>query len=96
VEEFVFPISLYIRRAFFPLSANFGQVLKQYAIVVLQQMPAAGWQKGYEAGTRVRARIIYVDPVSKRVCLSLLPHLLAGISSPALPPINTLFQVCRC
>lgn len=59
-------------------------------------MPAADWQKGYEAGTRVRARIIYVDPVSKRVCLSLLPHLLAGISAPALPPINTLFEVCRC
>ena len=60
----------------------------------VQELPSAEWQKGYEAGARVRARIIYVDPVSKRVCLSLLPHLVAGVSSPPLPAINTLFEVC--
>ncbi|BDA47226.1 probable protein RRP5 homolog [Coccomyxa sp. Obi] len=57
-----------------------------------QELPSSDWQKGYEAGARVRARIIYVDPVSKRVCLSLLPHLVAGASSPPLPAINTLFE----
>lgn len=58
-----------------------------------QELLSADWQKGYEAGARVRARIIYVDPISKRVCLSLLPHLVAGASSPPLPAINTLFEV---
>lgn len=67
--------------------------LAQLCASPLQQPPPADWQKGYEAGARVRARIIYVDPVSKRVSLSLLPHLVAGSASPALPPINTLFEV---
>lgn len=53
------------------------------------------WQMKYEAGAKMRARIIYVDPTAKRVCLSLLPHLVAGLASPPLPPINSLFQVQR-
>jgi hypothetical protein len=59
----------------------------------VQELPEADWQARYEAGARVRARIIYVDAVSKRVCLSLLPHLLAGRARADLPPVNALFQV---
>lgn len=53
----------------------------------------ADWQKGFEAGQKLRARILYVDSASKRVCLTLLPHLISGQAAPALPKANTLFQV---
>ena len=63
----------------------------------LQELPGADWKKGLEAGQRVRARIIYVDAAAKRVCLSLLPHLVAArTDSLLLPPINTLFEVGTC
>ena len=42
---------------------------------------------------RLRARIIYVDAAAKRVCLSLLPHLVAGHADAGLPPANTLYEV---
>ena len=62
-----------------------------------QELPGADWKKGLEAGSRVRARIIYVDAAAKRVCLSLLPHLVAAkIDSLSLPPANTLFEVGSC
>jgi hypothetical protein len=50
------------------------------------------WQKSFEAGQKLRARILYVDAASKRVCLTLLPHLVSGQSAPGLPKGNTLFQ----
>ena len=63
-------------------------------LAMLQELPGADWKKGLEAGQRVRARIIYVDSAAKRVCLSLLPHLVAASTeSLSLPPINTLFEV---
>ncbi len=55
----------------------------------------ADWQKSFEPGQRLQARIMYVDAASKRVCLTLLPHLVAGQSAPSLPKGNTLFQVCQ-
>ena len=50
------------------------------------------WQKSFEPGQRLQARILYVDATSKRVCLTLLPHLVAGQSAPSLPKENTLCQ----
>ena len=55
----------------------------------------ADWQKSFEAGQRLQARILYVDAGSKRVCLTLLPHLVAGQSAPSLPKGNALFQACH-
>ena len=52
----------------------------------------ADWQKSFEAGQKLRARILYVDAASKRVCLTLLPRLVSGQSAPGLPKGNTLFQ----
>ena len=52
----------------------------------------ADWQKSFEAGQKLRARILYVDAASKRVCLTLLPCLVSGQSAPGLPKGNTLFQ----
>ncbi len=43
-------------------------------------------------GARVRARVLYVDPATKRVGLSLAPHLVAGGPAPALPPPGALFE----
>lgn len=51
------------------------------------------WRKGLEPGGRLRARIVYIDAAAKRVCLSLLPHLVAARADPAeLPPVNALFE----
>ena len=61
--------------------------------MLLQELMQAGWQGSYEPGQKLRARILYVDATSKRVCLTLLPYLLAGQSAPSLPKGNTLFQV---
>lgn len=52
----------------------------------------ADWQKSFEVGQKLRARILYVDAASKRVCLTLLPRLVIGQSAPGLPKGNTLFQ----
>ena len=54
------------------------------------------WQKSFEAGQRLQARILYVDATSKRVCLTLLPHLVAGQAAPSLPKENTLCQARPC
>ena len=59
----------------------------------MQELPGADWQKGYEAGHKLRARIIYIDPLGKRVCLSLLPHLVSLSCPLVLPAINTVFEV---
>ncbi len=61
--------------------------------MLLQELMQAGWQSSFEPGQKLRARILYVDATSKRVCLTLLPYLLAGQSAPSLPKGNTLFQV---
>ncbi|CAL5224877.1 g7636 [Coccomyxa viridis] len=60
-----------------------------------QELMQADWQKSFEAGQRLQARILYVDAGSKRVCLTLLPHLVAGQSAPSLPKGNALFQACH-
>ena len=60
----------------------------------MQELPGADWKKGMEPGARLRARIIYVDAAAKRVCLSLLPHLVAGHVDSGLPPVNTFYEVC--
>ena len=62
-------------------------------VMPMQELMQAGWQSSFEPGQRLRARILYVDVTSKRVCLTLLPYLLAGQSAPSLPKGNSLFQV---
>jgi hypothetical protein len=58
-----------------------------------QGLPGADWRQGLEPGQKLRARIVYVDAAAKRVCLSLLPHLVAGRADPAkLPPLNSLYE----
>jgi rRNA biogenesis protein RRP5 len=46
-----------------------------------QGVPPPDWQSGLAPQQRVRARLIYVDPTTKRVCLSLKRHLV-GFSLP--------------
>lgn len=59
-----------------------------------QGASAAGWQAAFSEGQRLRARILFVDPTSKRVGLSLLPHLLsADARLPALPAVGTVYEV---
>ncbi len=54
---------------------------------------AAGERAAFSEGQRVRARILFVDPASKRVGLSLLPHLLAADArAVALPPVGTVYE----
>lgn len=58
-----------------------------------QGVPAADWQAAFSEGQRLRARILFVDPASKRVGLSLLPRLLAAAPRlPDLPPLGTVYE----
>ncbi|KAK9823324.1 hypothetical protein WJX72_001906 [[Myrmecia] bisecta] len=57
-----------------------------------QDLPAADWKKAYSPGQRLRARILFVDAAAKRVCLSLLPHLVGFTLKPSLPAVGQVFQ----
>lgn len=59
----------------------------------MQGVPAADWQAAFSEGQRLRARILFVDPASKRVGLSLLPRLLAADPRlPDLPPVGMVYE----
>ncbi|KAG1654779.1 hypothetical protein FOA52_007439 [Chlamydomonas sp. UWO 241] len=50
------------------------------------------WRRGYSEGQKLRARILYVDPVAKSCGLSLLPHL-ASLTLPSpTPMLGQLFE----
>lgn len=49
-------------------------------------MPCRSAVQSYSSDQRVRARILYVDPSTKKVSLALLPHL-QHFSLPTNPPM---------
>jgi rRNA biogenesis protein RRP5 len=53
-----------------------------------------GVASAFKVGQRMRARIIFVDSASKRICLTLLPHLLE-YSSIKLPKLGKTFQTAK-
>jgi len=58
----------------------------------VQEGAAGKWQSAFSEGQKVRARVVFVDPTAKKVCLSLLPHLL-HLTKPELPEIGSLIKV---
>ncbi|KAK9832620.1 hypothetical protein WJX81_004603 [Elliptochloris bilobata] len=60
----------------------------------LHQSALAGdRQVAFSEGQKLRARTLFVDPASKRVGLSLLPHLVAvDARLPSLPPVGTVYK----
>ncbi|KAK9804637.1 hypothetical protein WJX73_002075 [Symbiochloris irregularis] len=46
----------------------------------------------YRKGQKVRARVLYIDPAEKRVCLSLRPHLIGLQAHPASPAQGSVIQ----
>eukprot|EP00887_Chlorella_sp_A99_P001742 scaffold19.g1742.t1 len=52
----------------------------------------ADWRKHFSPQQRLRARILYVDPSSKRVGLTLLPHLLACSLPENFPLLGQVFE----
>ena len=51
------------------------------------------WKKQYSKEQRVKARILYVDPSSKKIKLSLQPELL-DLTLRRLPAVGQAFEVC--
>lgn len=63
--------------------------------VLWQQACAGGdWKKQYSKDQKVKARILYVDPTSKKIKLSLQPELL-DLTLRRLPAIGQAFEVRR-
>ena len=59
----------------------------------MQGVPAPDWQAGFSEGQKLRARVLFVDPGSKRVGLTLLPRLVAADAAlPDLPPVGTVYE----
>lgn len=52
--------------------------------------------QSYSASQRVKARILYVDPATKRVALSLLPHLQAWALPAATPLLGQVGLLGTC
>lgn len=52
----------------------------------------ADWKKQYSKGQKVKARILYVDPSSKKIKLSLQPELLDLILR-SLPAVGQTYEV---
>ena len=50
-----------------------------------------GVAAAFKAGQRMRARIIFVDSTAKRICLTLLPHLIENVSLD-LPKLGKIFE----
>ncbi len=49
------------------------------------------WRKQYTEGAKLRARLLYVDPTTKRAGLSLLPHLMALSLPSPVPMLGSVF-----
>lgn len=65
-------------------------------LCVLWRQACAGvdWKKQYSKDQNVKARILYVDPTSKKIKLSLQPELL-DLTLRRLPAIGQAFEVRR-
>ena len=59
-----------------------------------QACPGGDWKKQYSKDQKVRARILYVDPTSKKIRLSLQAELL-DLTLRRLPPVGQVFEVGR-
>ena len=57
-----------------------------------QVCPGGEWKKQYSKDEKVRARILYVDPTSKQIKLSLHPELV-DLTVRKLPPVGQVFEV---
>lgn len=57
-----------------------------------EPIPSADWRSRYAEGQKLRARVIYVDPSTKRAGLSLLPHLLNVRMPAAVPMLGEVFD----
>ncbi len=52
---------------------------------------SSDWRKQYTEGAKLRARLLYVDPTTKRAGLSLLPHLVALSLPSPVPMLGSVF-----
>lgn len=57
-----------------------------------QALPGSDWKKQYSKDQRLKARILYVDPSSKKIRLSLQPELL-DLTLRRLAPVGQVFEV---
>ena len=57
-----------------------------------QVCPGGDWKKQYSKDEKVRARILYVDPTSKQIKLSLQPELV-DLTVRKLPAVGQVFEV---
>lgn len=60
-----------------------------------QDLPPPDWRSSYSEGQRLRARILYVDPSSKVVYLSLQRHLLNAALHESPAAVGTVFVDAR-
>ncbi|GLI68751.1 hypothetical protein VaNZ11_013243 [Volvox africanus] len=67
-----------------------------HGTIGLYHLPALAegtdWRKTYKEGAKLRARLLYVDPATKRTCLSLLPHLVALALPSPVPMLGSVFE----
>ena len=61
-------------------------------MAVAQVCPRSDWKKQYGKAEKVKARIVYVDPVSKQIKLSLQPELV-DLTIRNLPALGQVFEV---
>ena len=54
--------------------------------------PKSDWKKQYGKAQKVKARLLYVDPVSKQIKLSLQPELV-DLTVRKLPALGQVFEV---
>ena len=58
----------------------------------MQVCPRGDWRKKYSEQQKLQARILYVDPTTKRIMLSLQPEL-TTMTVRSLPNIGEVFEV---
>ena len=61
-------------------------------MAMVQVCPKSDWKKQYNKGLKVKARIVYVDPNSKQIKLSLQPELV-NLTVRKLPAVGQVFEV---
>lgn len=61
-----------------------------------EPIPAENWKSQYHIGQKLRARILYVDPINKKAGLSLCNHLVSLQLPTAVPRLGQVGQEDRC
>ncbi len=59
------------------------------------RLAGGDWRRGFPEGAKLRARLLYLDPASKRAGLSALPHLLAWSQPGPVPVLGSVFPEVR-